>query len=80
MTKLHPNNGHQIATGPFSPRRRVTEPPERRSIDRTSESAPPPNTSVQRNWEMLAILSFVVFSFAAFFFCGFILWARCDGG
>jgi hypothetical protein len=58
MTKLHPNDGLHIVTEPFSKTRRVTEAPERRSIERTSDSTPLPNTSIQQNWEMVAILEF----------------------
>ena len=28
-------------------------------------------------WILLGIWAFVVFSFAALFYCGFLLWARC---
>jgi hypothetical protein len=31
------------------------------------------------NWEMFAIWSFVVVSFAAFFVAGYVMWAKCQG-
>jgi len=31
------------------------------------------------NWEMLAIWSFVAVSFAALFFAGYVIWAKCPG-
>ncbi len=31
----------------------------------------------REQWMLLAIWAFVVLSFAAFFYCGFLLWARC---
>jgi hypothetical protein len=79
MTELHPSNGHQIVTEPFSKIRRVTEASERRSIERTSDSAPLLNRSIHRNWEMFVIWSFVVVSFAAFFSCLWVISAKCRG-
>jgi hypothetical protein len=29
------------------------------------------------NWEMLAVWVFVAFSFAAFVFAGYVIWAKC---
>jgi hypothetical protein len=80
MTKLHPNDGLQILTEPFSKTRRVTEVSERRSVERTRESAQPPNTSIERNWATLAIWGFVVFSFATLFFCVYLIYEKCHGG
>jgi hypothetical protein len=79
MTELHPSNGHQIVTEPFSKTWRVTEASERRSIERTSDSAPLLNRSIHRNWEMFVIWSFVVVSFAALFVAGYVIWAKCHG-
>jgi hypothetical protein len=31
------------------------------------------------NWEMFALWTFVVFSFAALFFAGYVIWAKCQG-
>jgi hypothetical protein len=78
MTKLHPSNGHQIMTEPFSYTRLVTEASERRSVERTSDSAPLLNRSIHR-WEMFVIWNFVVVSFAAFFFCLWAISAKCHG-
>jgi hypothetical protein len=30
------------------------------------------------NWEVLAIWAFVVFSFAALAFAGYLIWVKCD--
>jgi len=37
------------------------------------------NKSSHLNWEMLAIWSVMVVSFAALFFAGYIIWAKCNG-
>jgi hypothetical protein len=79
MTEFHPGNGHRILTESLSKHRPATKAPERDSIERTSECPALPNTSMQEKTEMLAIWGFVVFSFAAFFLCGFILWLKCSG-
>ena len=79
MTEHHPTTGHQIMTEPFPKTRRVTETAERRSIGRTTDSAPHLNRSIHLNWEMFAIWCFVVFSFAAFFFCFWAILAKCRG-
>ncbi len=31
------------------------------------------------NWEMLALWIFIVFSFAALVFAGYVIWAKCNG-
>jgi len=79
MTKIHPNGSFQVVTEPFSKTRRVAEASAPRSSERTSGSTPPPNTSIRPNWEMVALWSFVVVSFAALFSCGLIIWAKCHG-
>lgn len=79
MTELHPSNGQQITAKPRSNTRRVTQGAERRSIEPTSEGAPLLNRSIPRNWQMFLIWSFVVFSFAAFFFCFWVIAAKCRG-
>lgn len=79
MTELHPTSGHQIMTESFSKTHRVTETAERCSIGRTTESTPLLNRLIHRNWEMFLIWSFVVVSFAAFFFCLWVISAKCHG-
>ena len=32
------------------------------------------------DWEMVALWCFVLVSFAAFFFAGYVIWAKCNGG
>ncbi len=34
-------------------------------------------TLSREKWMLLGIWAFVLLSFAAFFYCGFLLWARC---
>jgi hypothetical protein len=46
-------------------------------IVREGENGSCPERSGHVNWEMLAIWSFVVFSFAALLFCIFIMFAKC---
>ena len=77
MTELHPTSGHQIMTEPFSKTRRMNEAAERRSIGRATDRTPLLNRSIDRNWEMFVIWGFVVVSFAAFFFAGYIIWVKC---
>ncbi len=43
----------------------------------TGESERRIPTLNREQWMLLAIWAFVVLSFAAFFYCGFLLWARC---
>ncbi|HXJ71333.1 MAG TPA: hypothetical protein VNM37_00725, partial [Candidatus Dormibacteraeota bacterium] len=40
MTEIHPSNGHQIMTEPFSKTRRVTEASERGAIGRGGPPCP----------------------------------------
>jgi hypothetical protein len=49
------------------------------NLDRKSESDPRPNKSNLLNWEMFAIWSFVVSSFAALFVAVYVIWAKCQG-
>jgi len=77
MTELHPTSGHQSMMEPSPKNRRVIETAERRSIERTSDRAPLLDKFNHRNWEMFVIWSFVVVSFAAFFFCLWAISAKC---
>jgi len=80
MTKLNPTNGYQSVTESMPKARRVTETAERRSIERTSDTAPLLNRAIHRkNWEMFWIWSFVVVMFAALFFCFWAILAKCRG-
>ena len=79
MTELHPTSGHQSMTKPFPKTRWATETAERRSIERTGDSAPLLDKFDHRNWDMFVIWSFVVVSFAAFFFCLWAISAKCHG-
>jgi hypothetical protein len=79
MIALPRNNSQQITTPLLSNARRVTRASERRSIEPESESGLCVEKASDVNWVMLVIWGFVAFSFAAFFFCGFILWAKCHG-
>jgi hypothetical protein len=78
MIERHQYSGRQVATDLGSEILRVIEDSERRPIERESESDPRPNKSPHLNWEMLVIWSFVVFSFAALFFAGYVIWAKCQ--
>ena len=79
MIALHRNNGQQITTALLSSAYRVTEDSERSTIEHESENAPRHTESSHLNWEMLAIWSLVVSSFAAFFFCLWAISAKCHG-
>ena len=45
--------------------------------DAGSVTSPGSTSSDRLNWEMLAIWVFVVFSFAALVFAGYVIWAKC---
>ena len=47
--------------------------------NRESGSTPRPNASHRLNWDLLAIWSFVAFSFAALCFAAYVIWAKCRG-
>jgi hypothetical protein len=79
MIALHRDNGQQITTALLSNASQVTEGAERSPVAHESENAPRYDESSHRNWEMLAIWSFVVFSFAAFLFCLWAISAKCRG-
>ena len=79
MTELHPTSGHQGMTEPFPKTRLVIETAERLSIEQTSDSAPLLDSFDPRNWDRFVIWSFVVISFAAFFFCLWAISAKCHG-
>jgi len=49
------------------------------NLNRKSESDPRPSKSNHLNWEMFAIWSLVVVSFAAFFVAGYVIWVKCQG-
>jgi len=76
MTELHPNHSHQVTTDLLSKVCRMTEA-ERRPIEPRA-FVPRSNKSSHLNWEMLVIWSFVVVSFAALFFAGYVIWAKCQ--
>jgi len=58
--------------------RRVTNHSERHPTKQERATSPPPHETSRLNWEMLVIWSFVVFSFAALFFAGYVIWAKCQ--
>ena len=45
--------------------------------DAVSATSSGSTSSDRLNWEMLAIWMFVVFSFAALVFAGYVIWAKC---
>jgi hypothetical protein len=79
MTKPHPNNGNQIATGPFPRALQAAEASERCSIESDRERVQSPNTSRRPDWTMIAILGLVALSFVALFFCFWVISAKCKG-
>jgi hypothetical protein len=79
MIKRHRHSDRQVATDLGSEIHGVREDSERRPIQHESESDPHPNKSPHVDGEMLMIWSFVVFSFAALFAAGYVIWAKCGG-
>ena len=65
MIALHRNLQQQTKPALSNPHRRTGK--FERLIPRPS----------RERWILLGIWAFVVLSFAAFFYCGFLLWARC---
>lgn len=43
----------------------------------TSEAASPADEVRCNQWELFALLSFVVLSYAGLFFCSYVIWAKC---
>ena len=79
MMALHRNNGRQITTAMLSNARRVTQDSRRQLFAPENGSGPRVEKTSHVNWELLMIWSFVVFSFAAFFFCLWVISAKCHG-
>jgi hypothetical protein len=77
MIERHPYSGRQVATDLGSQIHRGIEDSERCPIE-PGALGPRSNKSNHLNWEMLTIWSFVVFSFAALFFAGYVIWAKCQ--
>ncbi len=49
------------------------------NLDRKSDSKPRPAKSSHLNWELFSLWSSVVFTIAAFFVAGYLIWAKCHG-
>jgi hypothetical protein len=79
MIALHRKNSQQMTTPLLSNASRLAEDSARSTIVHESENASRHTDSNRLNWEMLVIWSFVVFSFAAFFFCFWAISAKCHG-
>lgn len=63
-------------TESFRPRGHC-EPP----LEESNPKPEPWNGKADRSdWEMVALWFFVLVSFAAFFFAGYVIWAKCNGG
>lgn len=73
------SNSQQVAKDLFSITHRAIEDSGPLPIKRESVSDPRPNKSNHLNWEMFAIWSFVVFSIAALFVAGYVIWVKCNG-
>lgn len=48
------------------------------NLDQNSESGAPMNKFKRLNWDVLILVSLVVFSFAGLFFAGYVIWAKCS--
>jgi len=79
MLALRRNNGPQKTTPLLSNPHRVTEHSKPRSSEPENQSSRRVETSGDVNPVMLLVWGFVLFSFAALFFCGWLLWAKCHG-
>lgn len=79
MITLHRNNSHHFTTVQISNASCAKEDDKRRRREHGSDSAPRRPESGRLHWEMLLIWVFVVFSFAASFFCLWAISAKCNG-
>jgi len=79
MIALHRNNGLQITAVYLSNASRLAEDSERTTIKPESENTPCHKECSHLDWQMVAIWSFVVFSFAALCFCLWAISAKCHG-
>ncbi len=79
MIALQRNKDQRITIPPPSNTHRVTEGPKRPSSAPESESSPRLETGGDVNRVKLVMWGFVLISFVTFFFCGWLLWAKCHG-
>ena len=80
MIKCHRTHGRHVGRSVFSPTHRVTADSERPPVRVESRSATRTDTSSYKNWAILAIWGFVLFSFAALLFCLHIISLKCGAG
>ena len=80
MIEYHRTHGHQVRTPVFSQTHRVTADSERPPVRVESRSGTRTDTSSYKNWAILAIWGFVLFSFAALLFCLHIISLKCGTG
>jgi hypothetical protein len=79
MIALQRNKDQRITVPLLSNAHRVKEGPKRPSREPESENSPRLEMGGDVNRVGLVIWGFVLFSFVAFFFCGWLLWAKCHG-
>jgi hypothetical protein len=77
MITLQRNKDHRITVPLLSNAHRLKEGPKRPSIEPEIKSSPRLATGGDVNLVRLLIWGFVLISFVAFFFCGWLLWAKC---
>ena len=80
MIEYHRSYGHQVPTPVFPQTRRVTAESERPPARLESRTATVPDTSTRKYWAILAVWSFVLFSFAALLFCLHLISLKCGSG
>jgi hypothetical protein len=79
MIALHQNHGQLKGPGLVSTDYLVIEHSAAGSSEPESESSLRSETAADVNRIRLVIWGFVFFNFAAFFFCGWLLWTKCHG-
>jgi ferric-dicitrate binding protein FerR (iron transport regulator) len=92
MTNQHPNaNGRSKETNPVEKRalqamselsqesRQARDPGEPQAAEWPPAAGPVTEEARSSDWQSIALWVFVVVSFAALVFAGYVLWAKCKG-
>jgi hypothetical protein len=78
MIKRHQSSGQQVVTSVFLRTLRLTTQFEPRPITHETSSAPRRDRARPVDWGMFAVSIMVILSFAALFFCLYVIRAKCQ--
>jgi hypothetical protein len=79
MIERHQSDRRLIATERPAQFSQVRGSPDPRLAKDTSETNSSSNQARHPDWVLIGYLTFVVFAWAAFAFCIYVIWARCRG-